>query len=331
MSELSEQGGESPAQEEQNTPKRSPFSLSLRHASFSDFGELTEPQVPLTLPDGQPSPLYGKPGGWRVLRRRPVALGLFAASIALVALIILSVPLLAHFAGHNGQNSNRPSGSQDLVPGATSATGIVSQETTTPIATASPAPEQSTTVPPGPGQPTTAPGQPTATPTPLPAIIRITSANMQQYSNGCSSDFQLQSADDGLYVSAEMGYTGNNYAMLRARAATVGPWERYNLTYDTSTGTWSIQSLDNNLFVSTELSFTGNNYAMLRARSSTASIWERYNLYYNRVSGTWEIQSARNNLYISTEVDFTGSNYAMLRARASTVGPWEQYHITCGA
>jgi hypothetical protein len=333
MSELSGQSGEPFAGEKYSAsaperPEQSPISLSLRRASFSGFEELTEPQVPLTPPDGTPAPLKG--GRWSAIGRRPVALGLFVASIILVALIVISVPLFSLFAGHNGQNSNRPSGSQVLVPGAKGATGIVSQETTTPIATTSPKPGQSTPAPPG--QLTPVPtGQPTATPTPLPAIIRITSANMQQYSHGCSSDFQLQSADNGLYVSAEMDYTGNNYAMLRARAATVGIWERYNLVYDASTGTWAIQSTDHNMYVSAELDYTGNNYAMLRARASTVDIWERYNLYYDRVNGVWEIQSARNNLYVSTEIGFTGNNYAMLRARASTVGPWEQYHITCGA
>ncbi|HEV2377261.1 MAG TPA: hypothetical protein VGS19_34495 [Streptosporangiaceae bacterium] len=39
--------------------------------------------------------------------------------------------------------------------------------------------------------------------------------------------YSVKSVDDGHYVSAELGYTGASYAMLRARAASIGPWEKY--------------------------------------------------------------------------------------------------------
>jgi hypothetical protein len=38
---------------------------------------------------------------------------------------------------------------------------------------------------------------------------------------------EIQAQTNLNYVSAELGYTGANYAMLRARAATAGPWEKY--------------------------------------------------------------------------------------------------------
>ena len=37
----------------------------------------------------------------------------------------------------------------------------------------------------------------------------------------------IQSDANNLYVSAELGYTGGNYGMLRARATSIGPWEQY--------------------------------------------------------------------------------------------------------
>lgn len=37
----------------------------------------------------------------------------------------------------------------------------------------------------------------------------------------------IRSAANGQFVAAEMGATGNNYGLLRARSGAVGPWERF--------------------------------------------------------------------------------------------------------
>jgi hypothetical protein len=82
------------------------------------------------------------------------------------------------------------------------------------------------------------------------------------------------------YVSAELGYTGGNYAMLRARASVVGPWEQYNFNcFKNSSGNvqCTIQSQANKNYVSAELGYTGGNYAMLRARASAIGPWEQFN------------------------------------------------------
>jgi hypothetical protein len=42
-------------------------------------------------------------------------------------------------------------------------------------------------------------------------------------SDNCS-EVSIKAAN-GLYVSAEIGYTGSYYGMLRARATSIGPWE----------------------------------------------------------------------------------------------------------
>jgi hypothetical protein len=70
---------------------------------------------------------------------------------------------------------------------------------------------------------------------------------------------------NGRYVSAEMAYTGDNSAMLRARATAIGPWERYALF-----------SKANLRFVSTELGYTGGSYAMLRARATAIGPSEQF-------------------------------------------------------
>src|SRR5260370_38014898 len=48
----------------------------------------------------------------------------------------------------------------------------------------------------------------------------------------CYDGDSILSAANARWVSAELGYTGGNYAMLRARATSIGPWERYALCYD---------------------------------------------------------------------------------------------------
>ncbi|MCG7207380.1 fascin domain-containing protein [Streptomyces arenae] len=43
-----------------------------------------------------------------------------------------------------------------------------------------------------------------------------------------SDDYALQSAATGLFVSVEVGYTGDQYGMLRARSNRAGPWEIFS-------------------------------------------------------------------------------------------------------
>jgi hypothetical protein len=84
-------------------------------------------------------------------------------------------------------------------------------------------------------------------------------------------------------VSAEFGYTGGSYAMLRARAGTVGPWEKFTLTCHVfpiggggQVSFLVIQSQVNGNYVSAELGYTGADYAMLRARATSITNTEYY-------------------------------------------------------
>jgi hypothetical protein len=137
----------------------------------------------------------------------------------------------------------------------------------------------------------------------------------------------FRSRANGRYVSAELGYGGGNYAMLRARARAIGPWERYDLR-QTGAGAWSIRSRANGRYVSAELGYGGGNYAMLRARATAIGPWERYDLYRNNRTGAWSIRSRANGRYVSAELGYGGGSNATLRARAGGVGPWEQFNIS---
>lgn len=132
----------------------------------------------------------------------------------------------------------------------------------------------------------------------------------------------ITSAANNRYVSAEFGWSGDRYGMLRARATVEGPWEEYGLcNYGSG---YVIASLVNGNYVSTELGWSGDNYGMLRARATAIGPWEQYAI--SQYGSNITIRSLANNKYVSTELGWSGDRYGMLRGRASSIGPWEQYY-----
>jgi hypothetical protein len=147
-----------------------------------------------------------------------------------------------------------------------------------------------------------------------------------------SFPFVLRSAasGNGDFVSAELGYTGTSYGMLRARATTQGSWEMWTEVV-LPNGNVAFRSNANGLYVSAELGNTGSTYGELRARASVIGPWENFQPVFGSDGTTYSIRSVANGLYVSAELGYTGSNYAMLRARASSVGPWEQFTTRTGS
>jgi len=138
----------------------------------------------------------------------------------------------------------------------------------------------------------------------------------------CGGQGYIQSKYNGLYVSTEVGWTGPDKAMLRARATSVGPWELYQICGYSGEprAIWSNGAVK---FVSTELGYTGEEYAMLRARNNYIGPWEEYGFI-----GTTFFFSQANGRWVSAEFGYGGNHYGMLRARALGVGAWEEYNIT---
>lgn len=87
-----------------------------------------------------------------------------------------------------------------------------------------------------------------------------------------------ESASPFKWTSAELGYSDGDNGMLRARASTVGPWERYQIICLNNSGNFAIRSKANGRYVSTEFGYTGERYEMLRARATVVGGWENY--YY---------------------------------------------------
>jgi hypothetical protein len=131
------------------------------------------------------------------------------------------------------------------------------------------------------------------------------------------------------FVSAELGYGGGFYGMLRARASAFGPWEDFALG-NLGDGTWTLVSEANGLAVSAEFGYGGGQNGMLRARADNVLEWERYYLY--SIGSQYAFQSYLPQgspcCYVSTEMGYGGTEAAMLRARATQVGPWELYNFS---
>jgi len=133
------------------------------------------------------------------------------------------------------------------------------------------------------------------------------------------------------YISAELGYGGYSYALLRARAFIPTDQETFHWYFDGQTLTWQIQSVANGLFLSTEKRNQGSSYAQLRARASPDHVfgYEQFYLYYDRATQEDVLQSAINHLFVSVELGYSGGNYALLRARTSetALSTWEQFLV----
>ncbi|MBV6703485.1 hypothetical protein KV557_41535 [Kitasatospora aureofaciens] len=86
----------------------------------------------------------------------------------------------------------------------------------------------------------------------------------------------LRSQSNGRFVSAELGYGGDNYAELRARADVEAGFEQFNLCRDNRNSLYSIRSSANGKYVSAEFAYGGDNYAELRARADVIGGWEQF-------------------------------------------------------
>jgi hypothetical protein len=137
-------------------------------------------------------------------------------------------------------------------------------------------------------------------------------------------DGWLRSDANGKYVSVEMAYGGVDKYMLRARASTVGSWERFEFCWgvNNNPANVAIRSLRNGKWVSAELGYGGGRYGMLRARADRIGPWETF-------SGFAGFRSLANGKYVTAELGYTGSLDAMLRARADSYGPWERFTNCC--
>jgi len=167
-------------------------------------------------------------------------------------------------------------------------------------------------------------GSPVSAPHSLAVIVK--QLQQKPVPNLPSSDLVLRSNANEDFVSAELGYTGASYAMLRARSATKGAWESWTRVH-LPDGHWLIRSDANGEYVSAELGYTGSDYAELRARTNASLIGPNEVFdFINNSDGTYSLKSVANGMYVSAELGYIGANYGELRARSAPIGPWEEFN-----
>ncbi|GAA1634348.1 fascin domain-containing protein [Actinoplanes couchii] len=140
----------------------------------------------------------------------------------------------------------------------------------------------------------------------------------------CWRDLSIRSTASGRYVSAEIGWAGPLNGALRARALTVGKWERFTVCRDPDTGITNIKAQANDDYVSAELDYAGARYGMLRAQANKVEGWERY--YSNSApGGQFSFYARDTRRWIAAETTFTGNLNGVLRARATSVSAEETF------
>jgi hypothetical protein len=139
---------------------------------------------------------------------------------------------------------------------------------------------------------------------------------------GCYDDLTITSLANDRYVSAEIGWSGSGYGLLRARATEAREWELFQVCFNGTNST--IRSMANGRYVSAEIGWSGSDYGLLRARATEAREWERFS-FGSCGSDCTTIRSTANDRLVSAEIGWSGSGYGLLRARATAVGGWEQF------
>jgi hypothetical protein len=141
----------------------------------------------------------------------------------------------------------------------------------------------------------------------------------------CRGPYRFHAKGTDRFVSAELGYSGGDSGMLRARATQIGPWELFDLCFDSAAGSTLIRSEANGLLVSAEFGYTGGDNGMLRARAAVGGAWEHFRLSIHSDDNFYTLENAGNSILVSAEFGYTGGDNGMLRDRAWAIGPWEQF------
>jgi hypothetical protein len=154
------------------------------------------------------------------------------------------------------------------------------------------------------------------------------------------ADYAIKAAN-GKYVSTEMGLGGNDRGMLRARANTIGPWEKYYVCWRNDPGAGNTYALiySEGGLVSAEFGYgvDDTRYGMLRGRASGMGPWEKFQIDVNSPNRSTirSIGDPNNLCYVSTELGYGGDLAGMLRNRPSCylgepshgIGPWERFWL----
>jgi hypothetical protein len=158
----------------------------------------------------------------------------------------------------------------------------------------------------------------------------------------CTNPVQILAFGNNELVSAEQGYPGTLWGMLRARTiGAAGSWERFQFCKlnGYSNTQFAIRSLASGKWVSTEVFAKVPDDNMLRARADSIGDWEvftsdQFDSYTEFPRGiNFHFASSFVGNEVTAEVGgpapYDGYRYGELRASTlyGHVGPWEYFSI----
>lgn len=142
--------------------------------------------------------------------------------------------------------------------------------------------------------------------------------------DGCGT-VSLMNVYTSLYVSVELGTSTTWYEELRARATSVGPWEKFTMCINDSTNVFTLQSQANGLYVTTEEWYDPPWQYMLQADSSTVGQQQQFVLY--NVNADYQWFTGSSGYLVSGDLNFSGNDRGVLIANRKSLGPWEEWVV----
>lgn len=163
------------------------------------------------------------------------------------------------------------------------------------------------------------------------------SQDAEAIAKSAGQKWALKSLATGKYVSVALDETDTQLQWrLRARADSVGSWERLTLHTNHMARTIGFRSEVTGFFVTAEFGYDGDRQGMLRARGAGLGLWQQFTpVFYATGVPTGSPKGSRvlalkvsekdetTPVYVSADASETGDG--LLRARATSVGSWEKF------
>ncbi|NUW02524.1 endonuclease/exonuclease/phosphatase family protein [Streptomyces sp. CAI 127] len=168
------------------------------------------------------------------------------------------------------------------------------------------------------------------------AVAADISQDADAIAKSAGQKWALKSLANGKYVSVELNETDAQLEWrLRARADSVGSWERFTLHTNHRAKTIGLRSEATGFLVTSEFNDGGDREGMLRARGVRLGQWQQFTPDYlketppsgspqgSQVLAFTAAPTGGTPKYVTAEVGETGDG--LLRARGSRLGSWEKF------
>ncbi|MEU0099930.1 endonuclease/exonuclease/phosphatase family protein [Streptomyces sp. NPDC006267] len=168
------------------------------------------------------------------------------------------------------------------------------------------------------------------------AVAADISQDADAVAKSAGQKWALKSLANGKYVSVDLNETDTQLQWrLRARADSVGSWERFTLHTNHRAKTMGLRSEVTGFLVTAEFNDGGDREGMLRARGARLGQWQQFTPEYvnekppagspegSQVLAFTATPTGGAPKYVTAEVGEAGDG--LLRARGTKLGSWEKF------